>query len=198
VTIGYAGRRHVFPLALLALGWTALGVVAFSRRLEDALRARRAPWARFAGAIVLGLLVIVSIPKTLRTNVNEPIGEKQAGSWIRDHAMGREVRVFAPRERILYYAHARNLRVPLRFAYAPAIAYLRLYGADFVVTSDSMTDRWFPDFRRSVKPEDLRLVAQFPERPGSDARYRIYRVLYPEGKPVVAPPLPRTMQSWDE
>jgi hypothetical protein len=150
------------------------------------------------GALVLGALVMASLPKALRTNVNEPIGEKQAGLWLRGRAEGREVRVFAPRERILYYARARNLRVPLRFAYAPAMAYLRLYGADFVVTSDSMTDRWFPDFRRSVRPEDLRLEAQFPERPGSEARYRIYRVLYPEGKPPEPPPLPRTMRSWDD
>ena len=198
VTLGYAGRRHMFPVALLALGWTALGVVTFSRRLEDALRARGRAWAMHAGAVVLGLLVIASLPRTLRTNVNEPIGEKQAGRWIRQHAGAGEVRVFAPRERILYYAGARTVRVPLRFAYAPAIAYLRRYGTDFVVTSDSMTDRWFPDFRRSVRPGDLRLEAEFPERLRSQTRYRVYRVLYPQGKSADAPPLPRSMQSWDE
>ena len=117
---------------------------------------------------------------------------------LADALVAPEVRVFAPRERILYYAGARTVRVPLRFAYAPALAYLRRYGADFVVTSDSMTDRWFPDFRRSVRPGDLRLEAAFPERPGSGARYRIYRILYPAGKPADVPPLPRSMQSWDD
>jgi hypothetical protein len=106
--------------------------------------------------------------------------------------------VFAPRERILYYAGARNVRVPRRFAYAPAIVYLRRYGTDFVVTSDSMTDHWYPDFRARVRPEDLRLEARFPERPGSDLEYRVYRVLYPEGRPAQAPPLPRAMEAWEE
>ncbi len=198
VTHGYASRRHLFPLALLALGWTALGVVTFSRRLEPALRARGVSRARAAGAIVLGLLVIASLPKTLRTNANEPVGEKQAGLWLRKQGGDGDLRVFAPRERILYYANARSLRVPLRFSYAATIAYIRRYGGDFVITSDSMTSRRFPDFLDSIRPQDLRLEAQFLERPRSARRYRIYRVRYPEGKPAYAPRLPRSMQSWDE
>jgi len=198
VTLGYAGRRHMFPLVLLALGWTALGIVTLSRRLEIALHARGVVWSRRAAALLLGLLVAVSLPKTLRTNVNEPIGEKQAGLWLRKQGGDGDLRVFAPRERILYYANARSLRVPLRFSYAATIAYIRRYAGDFVITSDSMTDRWFPDFLDSIRAQDLRLEAQFPERPRSARRYRIYRVLYPEGKPADAPRLPRSMQSWDE
>ena len=196
VTLGYAGRRHMFSLALLALGWTGLGVVTLSRRLEATLAARGSAWGRRAGVLLLGLVVAVSLAKTLRTNVNEPIGEKQAGRWIREQAMGKEVRVFAPRERILYYAQARYVRVPLRFTYAPSMAYLRRYGVEFVVTSDSMTDVWYPRFLEDLRPEDLKLEARFAERIGSHDQYRIYRLLYPEGRPTELLPLPRSMQFW--
>lgn len=197
VTLGYAGKRHVFPLVLLALGWTGLGVVALSRRLEIALRARGSGWAKRSGAVLLTVLVVASLPKTLRTNVHEPLGEKQAGFWIREHTpVGSTARVFAPRDRILYYADADNVRVPLRFNYDAAIAYLRRYGADFVVTSDSMTDLVYPRFLERIGPEDLRREVEFPEREGSRQHYTVYRVLYPEGRPASVLSLPRTMKSW--
>jgi 4-amino-4-deoxy-L-arabinose transferase-like glycosyltransferase len=197
VTLGYAGRRHMFPLVLLALGWTALGAVTFARRVETALLARGVAWAGRAGAIVLAALVLTMLPKTLRTNANEPIGEKHAGLWIRAHAGPGPERpiVFAPRERILYYADARLLRVPRRFNYDATVAYVRRYGGDFIVTSDSMTDREYPGFMRRIRPDDLRLEARFPERPGSADRYAIYRVLYPEGRAGVRPRLPH-MEPW--
>jgi 4-amino-4-deoxy-L-arabinose transferase-like glycosyltransferase len=194
VTLGDASKRHVLPLAILGLGWASLGVVSLAPRLEAALRARGVRWARRAGTLLLAVLVIAALPKTLSVNAEERLGEKQAGQWIRDHAeAGREPVIFAPRERIAYYAGARYVPVPLRFRYDSAIAYLRAYGVDFAVISDVMTPRSYPDFLERIQPDDLRLEATFADRPGSDHRYDVYRILYPEGRPRRIPPHPRRM-----
>jgi 4-amino-4-deoxy-L-arabinose transferase-like glycosyltransferase len=199
VTLGSASKRHVIALAILGLGWVSLGVVSLAPRLEAALRARGVRWARRAGTLLLAALVIAALPKTLAINAGERLGEKQAGRWIRDHAAaGREPVVFAPRSRIAYYAGARYLPVPLRFRYDAAIAYLRDYGVDYVVTSDVMTPKWYPDFLERISPKDLRLEATFADRPGSDHHYDVYRILYPEGRPRRIPPPPRRMWRGEE
>jgi 4-amino-4-deoxy-L-arabinose transferase-like glycosyltransferase len=194
VILGDASKRHVLSLAMLGLGWTALGVVSLTPRLEGALRARGVRWARHAGTLLLAVLIVAALPKTLTVNAEERVGEKHAGHWIRDHAeTGRQTVIFAARERIAYYANARYIPVPLRFRYDAAIAYLRGYSVDYVVTSDVMTPKWHPDFLERIRPEDLRFEATFAERPGSDHRYDVYRVLYPEGRPRRTPGHPRRM-----
>jgi hypothetical protein len=194
VTGGDASKRHLLPLVLLALGWVGLGVVSLGVRLEGALKVRGVRWASRAGAILILGLVCVALPRDLEINANERTGGKLAGLWISDHwNEEQKPLIFAPRERIAYYANARFLPIPLRFQYDAAIAYLRGYGADFVVTNEQMSERWYPGFLEGIRPGDLGLEASFPERPGVEKRYRVYRVLYPDGRPENPPKYPRSM-----
>ncbi|MDP3937219.1 MAG: glycosyltransferase family 39 protein [Deltaproteobacteria bacterium] len=194
VTLGYGSKRHLFTLALLALGWTALGLVSLGPRLEAFLARRGLPLARRSAALLLAAAVVSLLPMTLAINAGEGIGERLAGEWIRDHTgAGSRPLVFAPRERITYYAGARFLPVPVRFSYDAVVAYVRGYGADFVVTYDGSTESHYPQFTTSIRAEDLELTASFPVREGSEQFYRVYRVLYPEGRPAAPPQLPRRM-----
>lgn len=198
VTIGYGSKRHLFTLALLCLGWTALGIVSLGPRLEAMLQRRGFRFARRAGALLLVVVILSLLPLTLSINADEGLGERRAGEWIRDHAEVSSPLVFAPRERIAYYARARYLPVPYRFPYDSVIAYVRGYGADFVVTFDRSTDHYYPRFSESIRPEDLELEASFPVREGSDRRYRVYRVRYPHGRPAAPPRVPRRMWRGEE
>lgn len=194
VTLGEGSKRHLFTLVLLGLGWTAMGLVSLAPRLEAALERRGWRFSRQAGAALLLLIVITLLPKTLAVNASEHVGERQAGEWILAHAeAGRRPLVFAVRERITYYARARYLPVPVRYAYDAVMAYARGYGADFIVTSDVGTERKYPGFMEKISPADLKLEASFPERAGSANDYRVYRVLYPEGRPENPPVHPRRM-----
>ncbi|MFQ5457061.1 MAG: ArnT family glycosyltransferase [Myxococcota bacterium] len=194
VTLGTGSKRHLFTLVLLGLGWAALGVVSLAPRLEGALARRGWKFARMAGTALLIVIAMTLLPKTLSVNAKEHLGERQAGEWIRAHGPAdRQPIVFAARERITYYARARYLPVPVRYRYDAVIAYVRGYGADYIVTSDATTNKRYAGFLKHVRPEDLKLEASFPERAGSDKQYRVYKVLYPGGRPENPPVHPRRM-----
>ena len=194
VTLGDGSKRHLFTLVLLGLGWTALGLVSLAPRLEAALKSRGWRFSRRTGTALLVLIVMTLLPKTLSVNASEQIGERQAGEWILAHTEEeRQPLVFAARERITYYARARFLPVPVRYAYDAVMAYVRGYGADFIVTSDVTTEKKYSGFTKKIDPADLKLEASFPEHEGSANYYRVYRILYPEGRPKNPPVHPRRM-----
>lgn len=104
VTAGYLDRRHLLPLAVLLLGYAAVGSYAVADRI---CRLRTAGFdARARDAVALALVVLciaIALPKSLRAYRLEAVAAREAAEWIRGVARPGD-RVASARPRGAYYA----------------------------------------------------------------------------------------------
>jgi hypothetical protein len=84
---GYIDRRHVLPLAALAMPWGAAGLLTLAAAISE--RKQFAAQPRLRPAFALGLLLAITaawLPRSLRP-LHEPYGPQLAAAqWIRSHA----------------------------------------------------------------------------------------------------------------
>jgi 4-amino-4-deoxy-L-arabinose transferase-like glycosyltransferase len=104
VTAGYLSRRHLLPLAVILLGYAALGVHAIADRVDARWRPRASTVTRSRIALALVMvLVAVALPKTLRLHREEGVAARVAAEWVRDMAASGD-RLATDRPRTAYYA----------------------------------------------------------------------------------------------
>jgi hypothetical protein len=90
---GYASDRHLLLVTLCGTYWVVAGVGELTRRLSawgrGPLRFRSEP--RLAAAGLLGLLIVVGLPKSLTFAHPERAAFRTAGAWLAEHAAPADV-----------------------------------------------------------------------------------------------------------
>jgi hypothetical protein len=102
--------RHVLPLLLISIFWVGEGLVTIhqwiSKKIETQslmlpIDPKRKPSIVFA--ILLGVLLAIVLPKTLKPQRYERLPEKWAGVWIANQC-GKGMTLFTTVPRVAYYA----------------------------------------------------------------------------------------------
>ena len=113
--VGYVSRRHTLPLAVLLLGYAAVGVPVLGCGMLRAGRAvaRSQHAIRARAAIVAGLVVVLGLElgKGLRPHRLNAVAERRAAEWLRERGTSGAP-VAAGKHRVAFYAEAPFVNFP--------------------------------------------------------------------------------------
>jgi 4-amino-4-deoxy-L-arabinose transferase-like glycosyltransferase len=99
-TAGYLSRRHLLPVAVVLLGYAAVGLHA----LAGAIASRMPAQARAHGVVALtALCIVIALPKTLRDHRDEGVAAREAAEWVREAAETGD-RIATERNRTAWYS----------------------------------------------------------------------------------------------
>jgi hypothetical protein len=135
LNVGYLNRRHVLAPLLPLLGYGGLGAPIVGRWLWRALRPRMDTRdSRPAIGLALGLVALLTLPKSLEPQRRERLANRRAAEWLASHE-DLQGPVSAEKYRTAYYAG--EAFVSLSRAGAEAdLERLRRSGADFLIVDD--------------------------------------------------------------
>jgi hypothetical protein len=187
-SVGYMSRRHVYPLVVLALPWSAAGVRECARWASPHLRRWRgsAAFSREgrAAALILGGIVIVLAPKTFYPSRLDQLTQREAGRWIRAVSGGSPAPVLSHMEKVAHYAGA--LHIPIQKDYRSAVDIGRNFRAGYAAIYREKVNRKVPGFLESIREDEMVRVASFRHtekgpRIGQrrEIHLDVYRILYP-------------------
>lgn len=98
---GYLSRRHVLPLAPLALGYAGMGAVWLGCWFAQARNRSSAPVGAIIGLAIL--LLAIAAPKALHDHREEALAQRLAAQWLRDQHL-EAGRVASNKRRTGFYA----------------------------------------------------------------------------------------------
>ncbi len=101
-TAGYLSRRHLLPVAVVLLGYAAVGLLALAEQVARRLGGAARSHVRVAVALVLACIAI-ALPKTLRDHRDEGVAARLAAEWVRDAATPGD-RIATERNRTAWYS----------------------------------------------------------------------------------------------
>lgn len=191
--VQYLSRRHVYPLTVIALPWSAAGVWEVARWA----RPRLARW-RFtmpisegsrATALILGVTAVVLAPKTFYPYHLDQLDQREAGRWVRTVSGGSPEYLLTHLEKVAYYAGA--TQVPIQKDYRTAIDIARHFRTRYVAFYREKVNRAAPGFLDAItRDEEMvrRVSFRHVEREKWLGAYRevhldVYEILYPPEAP---------------
>ena len=183
--VGYLSRRHIFPVCMVALPWSAAGIRECSRWLSPRLArwSMTAPVAdgRHASALILAAVALVMAPKTFYPHRLDQLNLREAGIWIRSLSQGNPAPVLTHLEKVAFYAGAE--RIPFHADYSTSLHVARQSGARFAALYKEKVNAVSPGFFESIKDADLihRVFFRHYER-GEMRDLHIFEITYPSPK----------------
>lgn len=152
-------ERYLYAFVPIALGWAGAGFWEIDYRLQhkhenkalslDAGRINR------VSMVILVVLVVTCLPRALRTIRGHRAIQREVGYWLKENAGQEDFVVASLSPQVAFHAGARRCKLE-GGTYAQLISNAREKGVDFVVINDTIETNC-PDFRDSVKSEDLEI-----------------------------------------
>lgn len=175
---GYLSRRHATPVSTLALGWSAIGLLAFVRAAAGVWAGRKAGRSeavarRWIGAVVFLALAGLFSAKALEPQWPEQVALRRAGEWIRterDRLGGMHlVTPYKWADPVIPAYGGVRIDQPTVANSAELFSYLHGIGADHLAVIDERMDRRCADPERVLEDSRLELVHREPYDDGERA-----------------------------
>ena len=188
-SVSYLSRRHVFPLAIISIPWSAAGVWESVRWLSPrlgrwSLTAPFSPIPR-STAVFLGTIAVVLSAQTFYPSRLDQLFQREAGIWIRSVSAGDADYVLTNLEKVAYYAGA--TWVPIARDYPTSISIARHFRTRYAAFYREKVSRDTPGFFEAIRDEDLVLRASFTHWEGNPwfgerkaYHLDIFEILYPD------------------
>ncbi len=182
---GYLSRRHATPVSSLALGWSAMGILAFVRAAAGAWSRRSANRSETTARRVVGTALFVALAVLFTTKSLEPqwpdqVALRRAGAWVkaeRDRLGGMHlVTPYKWADPCIPAYGGVRIDQPTVESSAELFSYLHGIGADHLAIIDERMERRCIDPERVLSDPRLELAHREPYDDGERAvlifRYR--------------------------
>lgn len=180
----YAVSRHIIPLVVVSLFWSAVGFLEFGYILAEKLfknvsDGRRMNSRRIFAAMLV-IIIILMLPFTYRPVDKDKINQRQTGEWIKAKCKRNPV-ILTDMSRVVFYAEGQFVPLRNRYfdSYADLIKFVKntcqasfthqaVY-VDYIVIDKCNILNYCPDFLRLADLRDLKTVYVKPKLPNSSA-----------------------------
>jgi len=168
--------RYLYAFVPMALCWAGTGFWEIDYRLQEkfkdkSLSVGRDRVSRFS-IIILVVVMAICLPRGLRPIRGHRAIQREVGYWLKENAGQKEFIVVAPSPQESFHAGAKWYELEGK-TYAEVIDNARGKGADFMII-DRDIDKICPDFRDSVKADDLEIFTKKFEK--SHKKIVIYKL----------------------
>ncbi len=160
----------------MALCWAGTGFWEIDYRLQEKFKHKILSVGRDRvssfSIIMLVVVLAICLPRGLRPIRGHRAIQREAGYWLKENAGQKEFIVIASSPQESFHAGAKWCKLRGK-TYAEVINNARGKGADFVII-DRKTDKTCPDFRDSVKADDLEIFTKkFEKSPKKIVIYKL-------------------------
>jgi 4-amino-4-deoxy-L-arabinose transferase-like glycosyltransferase len=164
--------RHLFPFALFALPWAAIGIATLATVV-----ARRMPYAATSGAVAISLIAVVAAPTLLAAgqlgefSQSRDVIQKDAGAWL---ASFKPSTIMSSNAVFAFYARADHAYLPWAEE-ERALAYIRRRAPDFIAlwTRDEWQVPYAAKWLREGIPDRCAVARRTFNEPPSE-RFVVY------------------------
>jgi len=164
VLVVFAGinTRYLYACVPMALCWAGTGFWEIDYRLQEKFKDKslsigRSTVSRFS-IIILVVIMAICLPRALRPIREHRAIQREAGYWLKENAGQKDFAVVSPSPQESFYAGAKWHKLE-GDTYAEVINNAGRKGADFIII-DKNIDKICPDFRDSVKTDDLEIFTK--------------------------------------
>jgi len=143
LNIGYVSHRHLLPVFVIGLFWTAIGVQEsriWALRKVCELNPLRRLSPNKVSSIVMILIIAILLPMTLKPQRRDKIWIKQAGLWITENCLINP-KIMGYDSRIAYYAGGTNVETLAGYTFQEIESVLESKEVDIVVLESHQIDR---------------------------------------------------------
>ncbi len=164
VLVVFAGinDRYLYAFVPMALCWAGAGFWEIDYRLQEKFKDKSLSVGRDRmscfSVIILVVIMAICLPRALRPIRKHRAIQREAGYWLRENAGKKEFVVVASSPQESFYAGAKWHRLE-GDTYAEVINNAKRKGADFMIINRNV-DKICPDFRDSVKADDLEIFTK--------------------------------------
>lgn len=169
-------NRYFYAFIPMALCWAGTGFWEIDCRLQEKFKYKilsvcGGRISRFS-IIILVVVMAICLPKGLRPIREHRAIQREVGYWLRENAGQKEFIVVAPSPQESFHAGAKWYKLEGK-TYAEVINNAREKGADFIIIDRSI-DKICPDFKDSVKADDLEIFTNKFEK--SQRKIVVYKL----------------------
>lgn len=169
-------ERYLYAFVPMALCWAGTGFWEIDYRLQEkfkdkSLSVGRGRVSSFS-IIILVVVMAICLPRGLRPIRGHRAIQREVGHWLKENAGQKEFIVVASSPQESFHAGAKWYELKGK-TYAEVINNAREKGADFIII-DKDIDKICPDFRDSVKADDLEIFTKEFEK--SHKKIVIYKL----------------------
>ena len=143
LNIGYVSHRHLPPVFVIGLFWTAVGVQEsriWALRKVCELNPLRGLSPNKVSSIVMILIIAILLPMTLKPQRRDKVWIKQAGLWITENCPINP-KIMGYDSRIAYYAGGTNVETLAGYTFQEIESVLESKEVDIVVLESHQIDR---------------------------------------------------------
>ncbi|MFB0556020.1 MAG: hypothetical protein ACETWQ_22170, partial [Phycisphaerae bacterium] len=178
VLVVFAGinDRYLYAFVPMALCWAGAGFWEIDYRLQEKFKDKSLSVGRDRiscfSIIILVVIMAICLPRALRPIRGHRAIQREAGYWLKENAGEKDFAVVSPSPQESFYAGAKWHKLE-GDTYAEVINNARRKGADFIII-DKDIDKICPDFRDSIKTDDLEIFTKKFEK--SQKKIVIYKL----------------------
>lgn len=167
-------RRHILPLAVLALYWAGAGFAylveslkKYSNKEKGALNSHHGKIA----ALCLIILMAMILPKSLKPQRVDKLSEKRVGIWLKETNI-EPPSILTNIPRVAFYAEGINHDLN-KVYFDNLINYMQEHNVDYIVLNDKVEDI-YSDFITSDQIRRLELILKAGEE--KEEKVLVYRL----------------------
>lgn len=154
--------KSIYPLLVPSLIWSGVGLEELRERIVPWLQRyliRRRSWdMQRVGLLLLILIVVVMLSKAWTSPRQDKFGEKELGTWLRNHGYGQSIIVGQEDfDRLAFYAESEFIPFP-KGSYEEILRFAREKKASLLVVDWRTIDLLSPGFSERLSPKDLQPV----------------------------------------
>lgn len=178
VLVVFAGinTRYLYACVPMALCWAGTGFWEIDYRLQEKFKDKSLSVGRDRiscfSIIILFVIMAICLPRALRPIREHRAIQREVGYWLKENAGQKDFAVVSLSPQESFYAGAKWHKLEGK-TYAEIINNARRKGADFMIINRNV-DKICPDFRGSVKADDLEIFTKkFEKSPKKIVIYKL-------------------------